>query len=758
MPYFLPVRPGLPSTPGATHTGSGWAFSVFTEAEREFRRLVSLLGNVFQQGKRSEGNPHGKGKEKERPTEREAVESYMKLRSLDQARTFLFDIPSQDRTSLLKLSTLEDIPSSSSKSVTEILIQDLIDCVSSRRPEDYQQAILDVFDLAISSTHQIAVSDKQALDLYHSLPHGFNSQHYTTAMITRVFEAMLNDSDSRFPIHLPFLTTSYQHLIATMTAQPSIAQDRATWALLCLIERLSRLVSQPRTAQMKTVQNPEGVVLEVLANVAGAGVIPESVAAAALASATRALSTSTPTGRAEVIRVAALDAVVSTCFRRGWHARAEGLLCYVLSTGMGGPVLNGKPQVRGVQHNQPLPDPARARPVSSMMADCLQHTMTKLLTFPTPADIEITSNLLPALVEAFNSQSELAPRVPGLVKAYTTATSTSQHEVSLNTAANLYHRLKALEVDLADRIPPRDAQTRLLQTYLQSGQPEHAKTLIRDILEYDALVHDAQGEMGAVDEMETDFVLGVVTAKDGQSLQEIWRRAQEGWSGYSRRTICGSRTILNAVAKQFTRRARDIDPSLGEFARRMVRTFKDIHIPSSTPPSEDVALFNQACSSLGYNDLYHTPRLVVTQSRSMIPADITTHPVCPKLSDLRLLRDKMGLSCSLEERKSAARQIIKSLRDNESLGVPPGSPLDVQLRTRAAEIALDVTWPPDVWRSLLKDKQSARWSRDLRRRISEMTFDRWMLGELPHGYCHQTLRHLRSPLARVMKRESEKTG
>lgn len=771
MPFFLPVRPAFPPAPEAARPGVGSAFSAFAEAEREFRKLLGILVDIFQPGTR--GNQDRKGKQKERATEREAVESYMRLRSLDQERSFLFNIPSKAWTSLLEFSALKEIPSSSSISVTDIITRDLVDCLSSRRPEDYQQVILDVFDLVSSPAVQITISDRQALDLFHSLPPSLDPQQYTTAMITRVFEAMLNDSDAQFTIHLPFLTTAYQGLISSTKAQSAATQSQSAWLLFRFIERLSRPASQPHSLRGKAVQYADGLVFDILANVAGAGIIPNSIAATALASAQSALSTSAPAERAEAVRVGVLGALVSTCFRKGWHAQAIGLLSSVVDAAPAYAIVQRGQQARGGQFSQRMSQPEE---LSSIMVDYLRETVVNLLTFSTPADFEVASALLVSLVEVLQSHPECSSSIPSLIKMY--YTSTAPLDTSTMATAFVYDRLAELEIDLAHRIPPRDMQSRLLRAYLQAKSVDQAKRLILDVLEYDRQVCNSQQGLAGLADMETDFILGITDVGDVESLNEIWRGAEAGWAGYSKLSICGSRTILNAIAKQFgeagqrmhssrsTNLGREDDtmarpgqPSVvTEFAQHALSTFADIHLrwPTRAAP-EDLKAYNNACRALGFPDKVIKP---VRSSKAQTTSQRSPSTLSPKPSNSRSSTlfnidhsiHSMHPSRPLEERKSAAKQVIKLIRREGAWVAREGSDTDVQLRHLAAAVALDACWPPDVWATLLGDNPHAPWSKDLRIKISRTAFVQWKNGELEEAYCLKTLRHLRSRWAREIWR------
>lgn len=766
MPFFLPVRPAFPPTPEASRTSLGWAFSAFAEAEREFRKLIGMLVDVFQFGEQTRAKQGRKGKQKERATGRELVESYMKLRSLDQERTFLFNIPSRGWTSLLRASTLKDIPSSSSKSVTDIIIRDLADCLSSRRPDDYQQVIFDVFDLAASPTAHITISDRQALDLFHSLPPGLDPQQYATTMITRVFEAMLNDSDSQFPIHLPFLTTTYQRLISSENTQPATVQKQPTWILFRFIERLSRLASQPQSPWSKTGQSAEGAVLEVLANVAGAGMIPNTIVTTALASAKHSLRTSAPTERAETMRVAVLGALVSTCLQRQWHAQAMELLSSTVPAAWAYKIVQGKRSGRSEQFGQRFVPPTSTKPPSATMINYLQHTLLNLLAFPTLADFQAASALLTSLVEVLQSQPEFTSSIPDLIKAYYTSSPT--HDASVKAAAFVDSRLRELGVDLPNRIPPRDMQPRLLRAYLEAGAPDQAKRLIRDVLEHDRMMHDAPALHVSVGEMEADFVLGIVDAKDVESLQEVWTRAEAGWIGYSKRTLCGSRTVLKAAVKQFGIAVRHdsvnspAQPlSTGDFAEHILTAFADIHLRSPIQSrSQDLKAYNQACRAFGYQE----KAIKFTRSSKTPPTatqqiDPTAHAKASKtltssdLFDIEDLRRTMYSSNPLAVRKSAAKQLINLIRKEGQAVTGTGAATDVHIRHLAAAVALDACWPPDVWPTLLGDTPRVPWSRHLRLTISQVAFARWKAGELDEEYCLKTLRHLRSRLAKEIRRE-----
>ncbi|KAG8949348.1 hypothetical protein FRC00_008176 [Tulasnella sp. 408] len=766
MPFFLPVRPAFPPTPELSRPSLGWAFSAFAEAEREFRKLIGMLVDVFQFGEQARDKQDRKGKQKERATGRELVESYMKLRSLDQERSFLFNIPSRGWTSLLRASTLKDIPSSSSTSVTDIIIRDLSDCLSSRRPDDYQQVILDVFDLAASPAARITISDRQALDLFHSLPPGYDPQQYTTTMITRVFEAMLNDSDSQFPIHLPFLTTTYQRLISSEKAQPTHIQKQSTWVLFRFIERLSDLASQPQSPRSKTVQNAEGVVLEVLANVAGAGMIPDTIVTTALASAKNALSTSAPTERAETMRVAVLGALVSACFQRQWHARAMELISSAVPAVRAYEMTQGKQSGRSEQLGQRFVPPTSTKPPSATMINYLQQTLLNLLAFPTLADFRAASALLTSLVEVLQSQPEFTSSIPDLINAYYTSSPTQ--DASAKAAAFVDSRLRELGVDLSSRIPPRAMQPSLLRWYLGAGAPDQAKRLIRDVLEHDRVMHNAQSPHVTGSEMEADFVLGILDAKDVQSLQEVWTRAEAGWIAYSKRTLCGSRTILKAAAEQFGI-AGQHDSANGpaqplitaDFAEHVLTTYADIHlrlpIRSRSP---DLTAYNQACRAFGY------PEKAIKVARSSKTPPTTTRQIDPTAQskasepltssdpfEINDLRQPMYPSNPLAVRKSAAKQLISLIRKEGQAVTGTGAATDVHLRHLAASVALDACWPPDVWPTILGDTPRVPWSRHLRITISRVAFARWKSGELDEEYCLKLLRHLRSRLAREIRRD-----
>ncbi|KIO22550.1 hypothetical protein M407DRAFT_216285 [Tulasnella calospora MUT 4182] len=779
MPFFLPVRPAFPPTPELSRPALGWAFSAYAEAEREFRKLVGMLVDAFQFGERTRDNQDRKGKQKERATGRELVESYMKLRSLDQERSFLFNIPSRGWTSLLRASTLKDVPSSSSTSVTDIIIRDLADCLSSRRRDEYQQLILDVFDLAASPTAHITISDRQALDLFHALPPGLDPQQYTMTMITRVFDAMLNDSDSQFPIHLPFLATTYQRLISSESAQLAIVQKQSTWILFRFIERLSRLASQSQSPWSKTAQNAEGVVLEVLANVAGAGMIPNIVATTALASAKSALSTSAPTERAETLRVVVLRALVSACFQRQWHAQAMELLSSVVPAARAYNMVQGKHYGRSGHLGKRFVPPTPAKPPSATMVAYLQQTLLSLLAFPALADSQASSALLTSLVEVLQSQSEVTQRIPNLIEAY--YTSSSPHEASIEAAAFVDSRLGELGIDLSSRIPPRDMQPRLLRAYLEAGVPDQAKRLIRDVLEHDRTMHGAPRQHAAVAEIEADFVLGIVDANDVESFREVWTRAKAGWIGYSERSLCGSRTILNAlvghfgIARQHTRESRlanhvteqrtaniPVQPFIErDFAEDVLTTFANIHLrwPKQSHP-QDLKAYNNACRAFGYPE----KAIKIARPSKAPPAaaqqiDLTAHRKALKtltssnIPDVDQLIRSMHPTSPLEERKSAAKQFISSIRKEGPAVTRAGSAADVRLRRFAAVVALDACWPPDVWATLLGDAPRASWSRDLRLKISQAAYGRWKTGELDEEYCLRTLRHLRSRWAREIRRD-----
>ncbi|KAG8942450.1 hypothetical protein FRC00_011837 [Tulasnella sp. 408] len=763
MSFFLPVRPAFPPAPELSRPSLGWAFSAFAEAEREFRKLIGMLVDVFQFGEQARDKQDRKGKQKERATGRELVESYMKLRSLDQERSFLFNIPSRGWTSLLRASTLKDVPSSSSTSVTDIIIRDLADCLSLRRPDDYQQVIFDVFDLAASPAARITISDRQALDLFHSLPPGLDPQQYTTTMITRVFEAMLNDSDSQFPIHLPFLTTTYQRLISPENARPTTIQKQSAWVLFRFIERLSRLASQPQSPWSKTVQNAEGVVLEVLANVAGAGMIPNTIVTTALASAKNALSTSAPTERAETMRVAVLGALVSSCFQRQWHARAMELISSAVPAVRAYEMTQGKQSERSEPLGQRFVPPTSTKPPSATMINYLQQTLLNLLAFPTLADFRAASALLTSLVEVLQSQPEFTSSIPDLINAYYTSSPT--HDASAKAAAFVHSRLSELGVDLSSRIPPRAMQPRLLRSYLGAGAPDQAKRLIRDVLEHDRMIHNAQSPHVTIGEMEADFVLGIVDAKDVESLQEVWTRAEAGWIGYSKRTLCGNRIVLKAAAEQFGIAGQHDSAnspaqplSTGDFAEHVLTTFADIHlrlpIRSRSP---ELTAYNQACRAFGY------PEKAIKFARSSKAPPTTTHPTAQAkapetltssdLFDINDLRQPMYPSNPLAVRKSAAKQLISFIRKEGQAVTGKGPANDIHLRWVAAAVALDACWPPDVWPTLLGDTPRASWSAHLRQTIAQTAFARWKAGELDEEYCLKLLRHLRSRLATEIRRE-----
>ncbi|KAG9034361.1 hypothetical protein FS837_002231 [Tulasnella sp. UAMH 9824] len=762
MPFFLPVRPAFPPTPELSRSSLGWAFSAFAEAEREFRKLIGMLVDVFQFGEQTGTKQDRKGKQKERATGRELVESYMRLRSLDQERSFLFNIPSRGWTSLLRASTLKDIPSSSSTSVTDIVLRDLADCLSSRRPDDYQQVIFDVFDLVASPIAQITMSDRQALDLFHSLPPGLDPQQYTTTMIIRVFEAMLNDSDSQFPIHLPFLTTTYQRLTSE-TAQSTIAQKQSTWILFRFVERLSRLASQPQSPWSKTARNAEGVVLEVLANVTGAGIIPNTIVTTALASAKRALSMAAPAERAETMRVAVLGALVSTCFQRQWHAQALELLSSAVPAVWAYKMVRGK---RSEQSAQRLVPSTPTKPPSATMLGYLQQTLLNLLAFPTLADFQAASALLTSLVEVLQSRPEFTSSILELIKTY--YTSSPAHEASVKAVAFVDSRLRELGIDLSDRIPPREMQSRLLRAYLEAGAPDQAKRLIRDVLEHDRMMHNAPRQHVTVGEMEADFVLGIVDAKDVESLQEVWRRAKAGWIGYSNRALFGSRTVLKAAVKQFGVAGQHDSANSSaqpvitrDFAEHVLTTFADIHLRLPVQSrSQDLKAYNQACQAFGY------PEKAIKSARSSKAPPTTPQPIDPTaqaktsqtlsssdLFDINDLRAPMYSSNSLAVRKSAARRLISLIRKEGQAVTGKGAANDVHLRWAAAAVALDACWPPDVWATLLGDVPRARWSGHLRHTISQTAFARWKAGELDEEYCLKLLRHLRSRLAKEIRRE-----
>ncbi|KAG8892685.1 hypothetical protein FRC01_014007, partial [Tulasnella sp. 417] len=356
-------------------------------------------------------------------------------------------------------------------------------------------------------------------------------------------------------------------------------------------------------------------------------------------------------------------------------------------------------------------------------------------------------------------------------------TSSSAQEASIKAAAFVDSRLYQLGITLSSRIPPRDMQPRLLRAYLEGGSPDQAQRLIRDVLEHDRMMDDAQSQHA---EMEVDFVLGIVEAKDMGSLQEVWTRAKAGWIGYPKRSLCGSRTILNAVVEQLdtagphSRKPRLAEPiaehnpedtptqpfTTGDFAQNVVTTFAEIHLrwPMQSNP-KDLKAYNNACQAFGY------PEKVIRSARpSKAPsaeARQTNPTASPKASstltksdlpDITQLSRSMHPSNPLEERKSAAKRFISSIREGPAV-TRTGSTADLRLRRFAAAVALDACWPPDVWDALLGDSPRTPWSRDLRATISQAAFARWKKDELDEEYCLKTLRRLRSRWAKEIQRD-----
>ncbi|KAG8905041.1 hypothetical protein FRB99_000777 [Tulasnella sp. 403] len=554
-----------------------------------------------------------------------AFAAYETLRRLQEDRSFLFEIPVKGWKLLFVWAhQLND------EAMKETLINDLMDCLA-RRQETYQEAILDVFDLTAYPHNAFDLSDQQVMNLFHALSPTFNCPSlYTTPLVTRVAEAMLNDD--HFSIHLPFLRAAYPFLISPPprgvdpTIPPEGLRARSLWALFRFIERLLR----PSNASEDPRNIPphlESLTIEILSAISSAGCIPRSILDVAFDSITKTVKRQSAFAvDHETLRMSTFQVKVMSCFSWGWHRRALKLLRPVLDAESLFKGFEGKSGRRSARNDPETPKantPCEA--ISPAMCSLVHSITSNLLVHPSDMDFNAASALIVAYANSLSTHPDALLFLPDdlLHKYYDAAT------ISQSTAATsrVYRRLLALNAGHSTYLPPRPLLSRLLRSYFRLQRPTRdAQELIVDVLDHDYQIQfNSNIPSTSVQNIEPETVTLVAQLGHLGWAMEMWLRARAGWKGYSRLGICGSAAVVSSIVKAcvqlppthhrlsawmpkagrrlgFT--SSDVHPGIHpmrrkDFALLVLRTFEELQIKGTGHPSPmDLRVHRRCCELL----------------------------------------------------------------------------------------------------------------------------------------------------------------